>query len=404
MQIRGSVPLFWAEVNNLRYKPDLQIMDVPETIEALRLHVTEQVRIYGDVWLVNLVNNKGHEFPVKDAFEKALAVVANPQAHYIYFDFHHECRKLRFDRIQVLVDQMHDDLAAMSYFHINVAGHAASGSIEGKVSHRQKGVIRSNCMDCLDRTNVAQAALGKDALIRQLRSTGVLGYKESLDDHAEFMHVFRNVWADHADTISKAYSGTGALKTDFTRTGKRTKEGAIQDGINSVQRYIKNNYYDGSRQDAYDLLTGSWVARRGAIPPLSDTRPLITRAMPYVLGFALTLIGCGLLLPRAADFAISSYMMLWMALAAASFAYIWIHGTSYVNWPRLNAPFEILTYQGPGFRSRPNGRGFSGATKMFKGASKKIKGDGLAGTLGAVGRKGKVEEIELGRKKGSLID
>ena len=56
------------------------------------------------------------------------------------------------------------------------------------------------------------------------------------------------VWADHADTISKAYSGTGALKTDFTRTGKRTKEGAVQDGINSVMRYLKNNFYDGSRQ------------------------------------------------------------------------------------------------------------------------------------------------------------
>ena len=32
VQIRGSVPLFWAEVNNLRYKPDLQIMDVPQTV------------------------------------------------------------------------------------------------------------------------------------------------------------------------------------------------------------------------------------------------------------------------------------------------------------------------------------------------------------------------------------
>lgn len=148
------------------------------------------MKIYGDVWLVNLVNNKGHEFPVKDAFEKALVAVGDPKAHYIYFDFHHECRKLRFDRIQVLVDSMHDDLAAMGYFHVNLAG--ANGETSTKPSHRQTGVIRSNCMDCLDRTNVAQAALGKDALQRQLRSTGVLGYKENIDDQAEFMHVFRN--------------------------------------------------------------------------------------------------------------------------------------------------------------------------------------------------------------------
>jgi phosphatidylinositol 4-phosphatase len=32
VQIRGSVPVFWAEINTLRYKPDLQVMDLPETV------------------------------------------------------------------------------------------------------------------------------------------------------------------------------------------------------------------------------------------------------------------------------------------------------------------------------------------------------------------------------------
>jgi phosphatidylinositol 4-phosphatase len=32
VQVRGSVPVFWAEVNTLRYKPDLQVMDVEETV------------------------------------------------------------------------------------------------------------------------------------------------------------------------------------------------------------------------------------------------------------------------------------------------------------------------------------------------------------------------------------
>lgn len=34
VQIRGSAPFFWAEVNNLRYKPDLQVMDIPETVSC----------------------------------------------------------------------------------------------------------------------------------------------------------------------------------------------------------------------------------------------------------------------------------------------------------------------------------------------------------------------------------
>ncbi len=38
----------------------------------------------------------------------------DPKAHYVYFDFHHECRMLRFDRIQVLVDLMLPDLEKMA--------------------------------------------------------------------------------------------------------------------------------------------------------------------------------------------------------------------------------------------------------------------------------------------------
>jgi len=32
VQIRGSVPVFWAQVNTLRYKPDLQVMDLQDTV------------------------------------------------------------------------------------------------------------------------------------------------------------------------------------------------------------------------------------------------------------------------------------------------------------------------------------------------------------------------------------
>jgi hypothetical protein len=38
----------------------------------------------------------------------------------------------------------------------------------------QKGVLRTNCIDCLDRTNVAQFAMGVRFLSAALRSLGVL--------------------------------------------------------------------------------------------------------------------------------------------------------------------------------------------------------------------------------------
>lgn len=56
------------------------------------------------------------------------------------------------------------------------------------------------------------------------------------------------VWANHADEIATAYGGSAALKSDFTRTNKRTRKGAFDDVLKSIQRYLKNNYFDGARQ------------------------------------------------------------------------------------------------------------------------------------------------------------
>lgn len=63
------------------------------------------------------------------------------------------------------------------------------------------------------------------------------------------------MWSDNADVMSYLYTGTPALKTDFTRTGRRTYRGAMDDGINSVTRYYINNFTDGYFVDCLDFLT-----------------------------------------------------------------------------------------------------------------------------------------------------
>jgi hypothetical protein len=68
-------------------------------------------------------------------------------------------------------------------------------------------------------------------------------------------NVFREGWTDNADVMSYLYTGTPALKTDFTRTGKRTYKGAMNDGINSVTRYYINNFTDGFYHDCLDFCT-----------------------------------------------------------------------------------------------------------------------------------------------------
>ena len=86
-----------------------------------------------------------------------------------------------------------------------------------------------------------------------------------------FEEGFNGLWADNADALSFLYAGTGALKTDFTRLGKRTITGALADGVNSVMRFVLNNLSDGRTQDAWDLFTGRFVPRRVDVGELRDT-------------------------------------------------------------------------------------------------------------------------------------
>lgn len=73
---------------------------------------------------------------------------------------------------------------------------------------------------------------------------------------------FRNAWTDNADILSLLYTGTPALKTDFTRTGKRSTAGALNDGKHSMIRYYINNFTDGFNNDCLDLTQGYVTAQQ----------------------------------------------------------------------------------------------------------------------------------------------
>jgi len=389
VQIRGSVPLFWAEVNTLRYKPDLQIMDLQETADMMRIHLQEQVSKYGNQVLVNLINQKGHEKPVKDAYERYLSQLNLPHVRYQYFDFHHECKNMRWDRISVLFDKIQDELEQQGYFYLNAS--------QGTVVKFQSGTVRTNCMDNLDRTNVAQAALAKRTVNKMLHELGVIPEGAGVDDYEAFSKDFREQWADQGDAIARAYGGSDALKSDFTRTNKRTRRGLLEDGFKSMTRYLKNNYFDGARQDAFDLMTGSYIPRKNPLSALylvTDTRPLITRSMPLVACFSLFMICAGLTLPRSSDYSLVYYFLFWFIVLSLSLAFILMHGIDYVSWPQLIPPTNIIYYSGPGYRSGHHGKGIQGSfVKLNLQPAKWLTRGRLKG-----------EEIELGMGLKKRVD
>jgi hypothetical protein len=65
----------------------------------------------------------------------------------------------------------------------------------------QHGIVRANCVDCLDRTNVAQFGLGKAALGWQLYSMGLLDSPWALGLQTELCRLFEEMFDEHGDTL-----------------------------------------------------------------------------------------------------------------------------------------------------------------------------------------------------------
>lgn len=220
--------------------------------------------------------------------------------------------------------------------------------------------------------------------------------------------------------IAKAYGGSGALKSDFTRTNKRTRKGLLEDGVKSVVRYLKNNYFDGARQDAFDLVTGNWIPRRNpsqAMFLVRDSRPMVIRSvghsvtrthflnvlqMPPLAFFSGFMICAGMTLPRTSgklssrennrqlfnfsqDYSLFYYFMLWITLLTVSVGFVIVHGIDYVSWPRLLPLTDIIFYTGPGFRSGHHGKGVKGVPlgSLLKRGKTRDAGDVPLATLGS---------------------
>lgn len=360
VQTRGSVPVYWAEVNTLHYTPKLQIRGVEPAVAAARAHFDQQIRLYGDNYLVNLVNQKGREVRVKEAYEQMVKYLVTSPAegaqqdqisdekfrvvepsgrhqqfdrlHYVYFDFHNETKGLKWHRAQLLLDKLHDALEKQQYFR----GVDMPADLDGRleVRNHQTSVVRTNCMDCLDRTNVVQSMLARASLNRQLTDLGVLARGETFTSDNEFEFLFRKVWADNADVVSKSYSGTGALKTDFTRTGQRTKAGAFQDLQNSITRYIRNNFLDGPKQDAFDLFLGAYLPNTTSHMVFADRRPLLIQSIPYILAFSVFFVFVGAFtrrLPDSAVLPVRIFILFWFVVGCWSLNFIYSNGMLYVS-------------------------------------------------------------------------
>ncbi|CAG8567939.1 3766_t:CDS:10 [Gigaspora margarita] len=243
VQVRGSIPLFWSQSPySLKPKPILE-RSLDENAEAVAKHFDMLLNTYGHTNCINLVESNGREAAIGTAYREALRNLGNKDIEYIEFDFHKECKGMRYENISKLVSILDKNFNSMGYFW--QVG-------DNEVHCKQLGIFRTNCMDCLDRTNVVQSALARDVLNLQLLRLGISEFIDGgISHYEEFENIFNDVWANNGDSISREYAGTSALK------GKRNLQGVFNDASNSLARLYQNTFKDFFRQATIDYFLGN---------------------------------------------------------------------------------------------------------------------------------------------------
>ncbi|XP_042407786.1 phosphoinositide phosphatase SAC8-like isoform X3 [Zingiber officinale] len=319
LQIRGSIPLLWEQIVDLSYKPQLNIINHDETPKVVERHFHDLVQRYGETIAVDLTDKEGEEGQLSEAFSAAIQNL--PYVRYVPFDFHHACAKGNFDNLQLLYNQIKDQVESQGYFLMK---------IDGQILLEQKGVIRSNCIDCLDRTNVTQSYLAQKSLNLQLQQLGAFSASECISTHTDIYEMFRILWAEHGDEISLGYTGTHALKGDLVRYGRQTLGGMIKDGISALTRYYLNNFHDGIRQDALDLISGHYTLSRSG----SGRFQYLPVASALIMGgLTMTSFTLHQAVGRSTNPLASS--VFWASLTAGVMALVKANGKQFCSRPRL---------------------------------------------------------------------
>lgn len=212
-QVRGSVPMFWEQAPGII--PGQQKIQITRSQEATQpafdKHFEYLALNYGTVHILNLLSeSKPGEVELTTRYEHHVALSPVNQAaelegpagqqllQYSQFDFHAETKGPSGYEAAIRVKQLiHQCAKEFAYFLCDEAesrilpqGPDRGVVITGpNVTSDQVGVFRTNCLDCLDRTNLIQNIISQMAL------------ESFFDGHAstDFWRWHSSVWADNGD-------------------------------------------------------------------------------------------------------------------------------------------------------------------------------------------------------------
>ncbi|CAH7684624.1 Endonuclease/exonuclease/phosphatase, partial [Phakopsora pachyrhizi] len=303
VQLRGSVPLFFEHPSINSNNSNTQTLinltrDKTATRLSFKKHFEQIFKDHQQVMILNLLNqSRDYERVLSEAFydqvidlkanhknqrdEKREDLLQSQKSEFqgekvidpveglemMSFDLHNRSKNSIGVGLDSIRSQLIGDLRVLDT--LNRFGQA--GQEQPVVLNRQQGVFRTNCLDCLDRTNVIQEMLSRI----QLESILLKKFNKYLSKNInaenknsfnlffdQLWHYHRALWADNGDVLSKIYAGTGALNTSFTRGGKQTIGGILSNATKSVSRIYNSNFIDKSKQTSIDLLLGNLNRQR----------------------------------------------------------------------------------------------------------------------------------------------
>ncbi|XP_024973436.1 phosphoinositide phosphatase SAC2-like isoform X1 [Cynara cardunculus var. scolymus] len=315
VQNRGSIPLFWSqETSRLNMKPDIVLSKEDHNYEATRLHFQNLFMRYGNpIIILNLVKTrekKPRESLLRVEFANAIESInkdlpEESRLKFLHWDLNKYSRNRSTNVLALLGKVATYALNLTGFFYCqvnpiskseellersedeggnhccsqkhgtetsdadglnNVVSHDSSNAnrkVRMKPPKYQTGVLRTNCIDCLDRTNVAQYAYGWAALGHQLHA---LGYIDSpaIELDSPLADDLMGVYEKMGDTLALQYGGSAAHNKIFSqRRGQWKAATQSQEFFRTLQRYYSNAYMDAEKQDAINVFLGHYQPQLG---------------------------------------------------------------------------------------------------------------------------------------------
>ncbi|KGG49934.1 hypothetical protein DI09_9p170 [Mitosporidium daphniae] len=256
--VRGSVPVFWEQQgfqignHKIQFTRSLDASDL-----SFREHFSDLLHMYSSpVYVVNLLSSDINqpENALSRRFYRHIQMLSKTPAgssiHYVPFDMNSVLGGVAYDSLAAILSSV------ITVNFIENIGLFIFDKNRSAILSTQKGVFRINCLDCLDRTNVIQSLISQSVLKHILLQVGGGSILSTVSSTSSFSSKFNCAWADNGDALSFLYTGTGALKSGFTRTGKRTLYGIVDDLKKSTQRFYVNTFQDKYRQKLIDYILG----------------------------------------------------------------------------------------------------------------------------------------------------